>query len=95
MMNLSSPIFDPIRIPPRRTPDSIAMAICDEEHVDLDRVRSALLHPRDPDTKKIRATRVRIAKAMRANGVATSTIQAFFTGLSPNTVRDYLLEDAA
>lgn len=91
-MNLNSPIFDRIRIPTRRTPESIAAAICKEAGVDPAAVRRGQLLSRRGGSHKMYELRCRIARAMRNAGVAFPSIVAWFEGISPRTVHTYLYD---
>ena len=90
MMHLDSPIFDRIRIPPRLTPEAIAMAVCEESGLDLEEVRSLDLPSRGAKTQAIRNARLRICSLMRQHGWPRATITAWFVGISERTVRDYI-----
>lgn len=91
-MNLNSPYFDKIRIAPRHTPESIARDVCRAADIDVELVRSGALFGRRQLDLRRRKVRCQVAKAIRNAGYPFETIAAWFVGVSPATVRDYIYE---
>jgi hypothetical protein len=91
-MNLSSAYFDAIRIPPRVTPEGLARQICRDADIDVELIRSGPLYGRRPFDLFRRKIRCRVAKGIRNAGYPFATTAAWFSDVTPATVRDYLLE---
>ena len=94
-MNLGSSYFDRIRITPRHTPESIALRICREAEIDIELIRSGPLFGRRKFDLQRRRVRCLVAKSIRNAGYPLETVAAWFVGISPATVRDYLADGAS
>jgi hypothetical protein len=84
-MNLSSPLFDIVRIPPRETASVIAERLCRESGLDPAIVRAGPL-PGKGAQKGVYELRCRIVCALLDANYVTGT---WFEGIPPETIRRY------
>lgn len=90
--NLSSPLFDRIRIPARGPVKRIAEQMCAEAGMDPDLVRNIYLSRKSTPPELV-PLRCRIMVALRAAGFTVTDAQAqWFVGFKLRTLEDYLVE---
>ncbi len=91
-MNLRSPLFDPIRVPPRRPLRVIVEQMCQEAGVDPILVRDAVAG-RKSTPPGVVELRCKIVATLCDAGFAIHDIRSlFFTGFKPLTLQRYAVD---
>jgi len=89
--NLATPVWDRIRIPPRRGADEIGIEMCREAGLDISEIRK---RPGSHAPHELMRLRHRIAWAMARAKVPNHEICAWLGGINASTLGDYLREAA-